>query len=185
MSWPYCILAKQITPKRCRPRESKRTVPSRLVSPDCLQAQSSAGSYRRHARIGTKLGMKEHRASAVADVNDEVDAGHLIWRYRDVCSVTCAHPARGRLDFQADDDGSNGDATEARDPAEWEMSDEDQTEANAVNSSVVDNADSGASAVAEAQAPPQDLCNDLRDRQRSWRPCARCCFKWSRRARRV
>ena len=111
-----------------------------------------------------EVGMGEHRASAVADVNDEVDAGRLIWRYRDVCSVICAHPARGHLDFQADDDGSNGDATEARDPAEWEMSDEDQTEANAVSNSVVDNADSSASAVAEAQAPPQDLCNDLRHR---------------------
>ena len=55
-----------------------------------------------------ELSMKEHRASAVADVDEEVDAGRLTWRYRDVYSVICEHPTRGHLDFQTDDDGSDG-----------------------------------------------------------------------------
>ena len=51
--------------------------------------------------------MKDKRACAVADVDGEVDAGRLRWSHKDVCSVICAHPARGHLDFQADDDGSD------------------------------------------------------------------------------
>ena len=105
--------------------------------------------------------MKEQRASAVADVNDEVDEGRLRWRYKDVYSVICAHPTRGHLDFQADDDGSGGDPTEAHEPAEWDMSDEDPTEPDGANHGAVDGVVSSASADADAQAAPQDLCNDL------------------------
>ena len=73
-----------------------------------------------------RLCMKEQRASAVADVDEEVQAGRLRWTYKDVYSVISDHPHRGHLDFQPDDDGSDADSQVSRGDVAWqELEDEE------------------------------------------------------------
>ena len=116
----------------------------------------------REARVyWDHLSMKDVRASAVADVDGEVDAGRLRWTYNDVYSAVCAHPERGHVDYQADDEGSDRDPTESLDAAIWDTSDDDALGPDEVGD-LVEHAGSGnASAAAEPEPAPQDLCNDL------------------------
>ena len=56
--------------------------------------------------------MKTERASAVADVDEEVAAGRLRWTYDDAYRLISPHPKRGHLDVHPDDDGSDVDPRE-------------------------------------------------------------------------
>ena len=111
-----------------------------------------------------RLQMKHLRASAVADVDEEVRAGRMRWTYRCVYSVIGDHPKRGHLDFQPDDDGSDTDSHVGREDVAFQ---EFEEEAAAEDMEDMED-DSGsaaaaapASADAEEPSPPQELCNEL------------------------
>ena len=110
------------------------------------------------------LSMPEMRASAVADVDCEVDAGRLSWTYRHVYRLIAEHPARGHVDFHPDDEGSDEDPTDTLDPTAWTDSDDDAAPTDEAAEGVRRSGSRHASAVAEEESAPQGLCNEMYDR---------------------
>ena len=75
-----------------------------------------------------RLHMQTERASAVADLDEEVAAGRLRWTYDDVYRIICEHKKRGHLDAQPDDDGSDVDSHEG--DGDWADEDEDDDDSH-------------------------------------------------------
>ena len=104
--------------------------------------------------------MKAERASAVADVDDEVDAGRLKWTYGDVYRLICEHPKRGHVDVQADDEGDEDDDDDGN--AGWiDEGDEDDDEPPPEGPPPSLPASAAAPAAAETRAPPQQVLREV------------------------
>lgn len=123
---------------------------------------SEDGRVSREARtFWDSARMKTERASAVADVDEEVAAGRLRWTYGDVYRIICEHPKRGHVDVQPDDEGSGVDSQDG--DGVWLEEDDEDDDGPPPPQGAPPHlpADAVASASAEPRAPPQEVLRDV------------------------